>query len=74
MFSLIIDESTNIQVKSQLGVVALFWSRNDCALIARLFDFVEAESSTAEGLTEILLKCVDKKKVPREMYRFLSLF
>lgn len=68
LFSLIIDESTDVEVRSQLGIVSLSWSWKEGSLVARLFDLVEAKSGTAEALTDAVLESVDKKGIPRDKY------
>ena len=63
-FSIIIDETTDVKVKSQMAVVVQFWSRTKHELIVQIIDFVVINDASANGLTLAVFKLLDILKIP----------
>lgn len=63
-FSIIIDETTDVAVKGQLAVVVQYWDIETASYISRLFDFIEVENATANGLAASVLGLLNSNKIP----------
>lgn len=62
-FSLIIDESTDIATKKQLGIVIRYYSASGRRFINTFLKLVELSNSTAEGIVDAVLKTLQEYKL-----------
>lgn len=64
-FSIIIDETTDIEKKSTLAIVVTYWCPEKLGTVVMLFEIVECADATAKGLTASILSLLDNNNVPR---------
>lgn len=64
MFSVLIDESTDISVTQILAIVVRFFDLQKLDVVDVLFDTVSVENGTAEGLYDALKSRLKEKNVP----------
>jgi len=65
-FSIIIDETTDVQVKSQLSVIVRYWNNTNFSLVCEILDMIECESPSANGLTATVLKLLAGLEIPKK--------
>jgi hypothetical protein len=63
-FSITIDETTDVAVKGQLAVVVQYWDVETKSFVTRLFEFIEVESATANGLAASVLGLLKSNDIP----------
>lgn len=63
-FSVIIDESTYITIKSQLAVMVQYWNIKTLTLAVDVLDFVVCPEATADGLSRAVLNLLDNMQIP----------
>ena len=56
-FSVIIDETTDITIESQLAVMVQFWNESD--LEVNVLDFITFTDATSDGLSNAVLRLLD---------------
>ena len=66
LFSIVIDETTDIQTKSELAIMVSYWCPKDLCIVVELLDFVECLDGTANGLSAAILDSLDKLGIPRQ--------
>ncbi|KZR98272.1 Uncharacterized protein APZ42_006380, partial [Daphnia magna] len=63
-FSIIIDETMDVSVKGQFACVVQYWCLDKHMLFVKLFDLIEVESATSDGLSTSVLKLLEREKIP----------
>ena len=65
-FSIIIDETTDVQIKSQLSAIVQYWDDKNFNLVCEMLDMVECDSPSANGLTATVLNLLCSLDIPKE--------
>nr|CAH0103573.1 unnamed protein product [Daphnia galeata] len=58
-FSVIIDETTDVTVDSQLAVMVQYWDPAESEMIVDVLDFVKCTDATADGLSKAVIERLD---------------
>jgi hypothetical protein len=62
MFSIIIDETTDISTKKSLIFIVRYWK--DGCVQDRIFDLIEVKDSSAQSIFDSIKNLLDKKHIP----------
>ncbi|XP_045028546.1 uncharacterized protein LOC116922159 [Daphnia magna] len=65
-FSIVIDETTDVTIESQLAVMVHYWDSAEFKLIVDVLDFVVCKEATADGLSVSVLGLLENLKIPFE--------
>lgn len=63
-FGITIDETTDVDVTTQLGVVSVFWDFETGRTIVKLLDMVVCRDATGDGLTKSVFEILEKGNIP----------
>ncbi|XP_037805542.1 uncharacterized protein LOC119599717 [Lucilia sericata] len=72
VFSLLIDESTDVSVKKQLGIVVRYYSESSRCIVNTFLKLVELEDSTASAITKAILLTLNEFNVNLNKFKGLG--
>ena len=64
-FSVVIDETTDIQTKSELAIVVSYWCTSSYSIVVDLLGFVECVDATASGLKKAIFDLLESHNIPQ---------
>ncbi|XP_037805541.1 uncharacterized protein LOC119599716 [Lucilia sericata] len=72
VFSLLIDESTDVSMKKQLGIVVCYYSESSRCIVNTFLKLVELEDSTASAITKAILLTLNEFNVNLKKFKGLG--
>lgn len=73
-FSIVIDETTDVTVDTQLAVMVQYWNPYTCQLDIDVLDFVQCKDATADGLSNAVLSLLDKLGIRSKLVKQFASF
>ncbi|KAK4024439.1 Uncharacterized protein APZ42_031628 [Daphnia magna] len=67
-FSIVIDETTDVTVESQLAVMVHYWDSAEFKLMVYVLDFVMCKEATTDGLSVSVLGLLDNLHIPSDNF------
>lgn len=72
-FTIVIDETTDITVKSQLAIMVQYWSFEKDKEMVDFLCLLECADASADGLASALIFILESYEIPLNRYFFLVL-
>ena len=73
-FGLIIDETTDRSIVSQLGVICQHWDPQTGETIVKLLSMLVCKDATADGLSSSVLNLLNEHDIPKKKYEIMLAF